>query len=194
MALDFQAFQFLEKNLEVEASNQTLVSPVDSEIVRGTLRTYGSIYLVLVLLFCLLRKAYPDTYNIRSWSERVKSEMAKQAHFGYIDWFWKVWFVSDDDFREQCGMDALCFVRILRFGLCVALVGMFNSLYLMPVYGTSATTEDNAHITDSLAKLTIGYVPPGSARFLATVYIQSGSPSTVTSTSWRSSLATTQCT
>jgi hypothetical protein len=161
--------RFLEEGGNATEGNETLVSPMDSVIIKSTLRTYGSLYFVLVALFCFLRVRYPRAFNVRSWAPDVTSELAQKDHFGAINWFWKVWFISDDDFREKCGMDALCFVRIYRFGLKVALVGMFNSLWLLPVYGTSPKTSDNEHITDHLAILTVGHIPPGDPRFLATV-------------------------
>ena len=153
------------------------VAPIDSEIIRSTLRTYGSIYLVLIVIFCFVRNRYPRVYNVRSWAPDIESDLA-QNFFGSISWFWKVWIVGDDDFRDNNGMDALCFVRVLRFGLRLSLVGAFNSIWLLPVYATSPVSESNDHITDPLAMLTAGYIPPGSNIFIATViatYIHFGS-------------------
>lgn len=174
--------EFVHRFLEEVASNgtagnETVVSPRDSVIIASTLRTYGSLYLVLIVIFCFVRVKYPRAYNVRSWSPLVKSSLAAKDHFGAISWFWNVWFVSDEDFLEHCGMDALAFTRIYRFGIRIALVGMFNSLWLMPVYGSAPKTGANEHITDHLAMVTVGHIPPGSPRFLATViaaYIQFG--------------------
>ena len=66
-------------------------------------------------------------------------------------------------------MDALGFTRIFRFGLRIALVGMFNSLWLMPLYATAKPAPETAHITDHLAMTTVSHVPPGSPRFIGTV-------------------------
>lgn len=157
-------------------TTNALVPPNDSAVVISTLRTYGSIYLILIVIFCILRNRFPRTYNVRSWAPDIQTGLAKDF-FGSVSWCWRVWFVGDDDFREQCGMDALSFVRILRFGLRLAFVGAFNSVWLIPVYGTSPIIEANEHITDPLAMLTVGYVPAGSPRFIATViaaYIQFG--------------------
>jgi hypothetical protein len=74
-------------------------------------------------------------------------------------------------------MDALSFTRIWRFGLRMSFVGMANSLWLIPVYATSPIQAENASITDPLTMATVGFIPPGSPRFIATViaaYIQFG--------------------
>ena len=168
-SLEFDELAFLPRLLQ-SSSNSTgaPVSPNDSVIIRTTLQTYGSIYLGLVVIFCLLRNRFPRIYNVRSWAPDIQTDLAN-TFFGSVSWCWRVWFVGDDDFREQCGMDALSFVRILRFGLRLSLVGAFNSIWLLPVYGTSPIVKANKHITDPLAKLTVGYVPSGSPRFIATV-------------------------
>jgi len=166
MSLEFEELEFLPRFLQED--NETLTAPNDSVIIRTTLKVYGSMYLVLLLLFCCLRVRYPRAFNVRSWTPELQSELAKN-HFGAINWFWKVWSIADDDIREQCGMDSLCFLRIYRFGLKIAFVGIFNSIWLMPVYSSSDVTEENAHISDPLARLTVGYVPSRSPRFIATV-------------------------
>lgn len=148
----------------------------DSGVIRTTLKTYGSIYLFLIFIFCCLRNRFPRVYNVRSWAPDLQTYLAKEF-YGPISWFWNVWFVGDDDFREECGMDALSFTRIWRFGLRMSLVGMANSLWLLPVYGTSPIQAENANITDPLTMVTVGFIPPGSPRFIATViaaYIQFG--------------------
>jgi hypothetical protein len=180
MSFEFEDLEIFPRRFLMEdvSNDETLTSPNDSSIVRTTLKAYGSIYLVLIALFCCLRVRYPHTFNIRAWVPEVQCDLAKEDHFGAINWFWKVWSFKDDDIREQCGMDGLCFLRIYRFGLKIALVGMFNSLWLMPVYATSQVTSENEYITDPLARVTVGYIPPRSPRFIATViaaYIHFGS-------------------
>ena len=172
MAFEFGELEFLPRFLQEDGNgtggNETVVAPNDFVIVTETLITYGNAYLVFLAIFCYVRNRYPRTFNVRSWAPAYESDLAKDF-FGPINWLWKVWFVADDDFREQCGMDALSFTRIYRFGLRVAFVGMFNSLWLMPIYATSPITSENKHITDKFAILTAGFIPSGSPRFLATV-------------------------
>lgn len=104
----------------------------DSSVLRNTLKVYGSMFLVFMSVFCWARVRYARVYNVRSWIESLQNKLAS-THYGHVEWAWKLWWVSDDDFREACGMDALCFIRILRFGLKISLLGMFNSLWLCPM-------------------------------------------------------------
>ena len=177
------SFEFLPRFLQ-DVSNATsggnttaaMAASSDSVVIRTTLKTYGSIYLALIFIFCCLRNRLPRIYNIRSWAPDLQTRLAKEF-YGPLSWLWNVWFVDDDDFREECGMDALSFTRIWRFGLRLSLVGMANSLWLLPVYGTSPIQAENANITDPLTMVTVGFIPPGSPRFIATViaaYIQFG--------------------
>ena len=106
---------------------------------------------------------------MRSWSPDpdMKCDLANEK-YGFISWLWQVQLATDDEIREQCGMDALCFLRVLYFGYRVCLVGIFNSIWLFPVYATGGDTE-TAYITDRIAQLTVSYLPPGSPRFIAPV-------------------------
>eukprot|EP00549_Striatella_unipunctata_P010714 CAMPEP_0118686614 /NCGR_PEP_ID=MMETSP0800-20121206/7914_1 /TAXON_ID=210618 ORGANISM="Striatella unipunctata, Strain CCMP2910" /NCGR_SAMPLE_ID=MMETSP0800 /ASSEMBLY_ACC=CAM_ASM_000638 /LENGTH=765 /DNA_ID=CAMNT_0006583685 /DNA_START=169 /DNA_END=2466 /DNA_ORIENTATION=- len=52
----------------------------------------------------------------------------------------------------------------------VSVVGIFNSFYLMPIYGTAPKVAETAYITDPLQMVTLGHLPSESARFLATVF------------------------
>lgn len=101
-----------------------------SETLRNTLRIYGSLFLVLLLIFCFVRNRYPKTYNVRNWSPKPKllTHLAETTH-GFISWMWKNFDVSDDTLLDECGLDAICMLRILRFGLRVSLLGVFNAIW-----------------------------------------------------------------
>jgi len=165
-----ETVETFKRRLEDAGENTTEVEAInDSQILRDTMRTYGLMFLVFMLLFCWLRVKYPRTYNVRSWIEDLQCSLAEK-HYGYIDWAWKLWYVNEDEFRDCCGMDALSFIRIMLFGLRIAFVGMFNSLWLMPTYGTAKYHEETADITDPIAMVSIAHVPSGSSRLLATVF------------------------
>lgn len=140
------------------------VSNEGSAIV-DTLRVFGSIFLVFFCLFLCLRRKYPRYFNVRSWSPKIRCDLADDQH-GFIKWLWELYFVKDETILEQCGMDALCFLRSLWFGVKLSLMGIFNACYLMPIYATS----DAANTAPSkLAAVSTAYVPPESNRFYATV-------------------------
>lgn len=78
--------------------------------------------------------------------------------------------IPEDEFMKECGMDALCYVRILRMGYKICLMGIFNSIWLFPAYATAPedTSKNAVPITDRIVETTIAHVPPGSPRLIAT--------------------------
>ena len=140
-----------------------------AEIIRRTLRAYGTFYGVALLLFEILRRRFPNMYNIRRWVEEHKCELAHENYDQYFSWLWKVYMVPEMDIFEQCGFDALCFIRALRFCRNLAVVGVINALWLLPVYRTAKAYEETANVTDDLDKFTLANLGSASNRFAATV-------------------------
>lgn len=68
-----------------------LVQSNDAEIIRDTLRVYGSIYLGCFLMFCVVRRRYPKLYNLRSWVPEMKSDLTitTTQSYGFFSWAWK---------------------------------------------------------------------------------------------------------
>lgn len=84
--------------------------------------------------------------------------------YGFVSWAWRVFRVDDDTLLENCGMDAVCFLRCLRLGAKLALVGIFNAIYLIPIFYTASDSQSDKFIRMSVANL-----PAGSERFAAVV-------------------------
>jgi hypothetical protein len=139
-----------------------------SQIVLDTLRVYGTGFLTLLLIFCCLRQRFSRTFNVRSWAPLVKTHLADGNH-GYVGWMWRVWKVTSVEIRDECGLDALCYLRVLRFGLKVSCVGALNSIWLIPVYSFAEESGGTPLVTDSFARVSVGNVPPRSPRFMGTV-------------------------
>ena len=99
--------------------DEALVEYNDSEVLRNTFMIYGNIMLVVILLFCWARRRFPKVYNTRNWVDPIKSKLA-QEQFGFFSWMWKVYHVTDDELLDECGMDALCFIRIAQMGFKLA--------------------------------------------------------------------------
>lgn len=135
------------------------------EVLRTTLLLYLPTFVVVILLFCRIRQRHPRVYNVRHTVPRLRSPLAETTH-GFVSWMWKVMAIPDDDLFEYCGMDAVCLFRILRLGLRLSGVGVFCSIFLIPVYVT-ASSEESDH--DLWIKTTATNVPSGSQRFTATV-------------------------
>jgi hypothetical protein len=76
---------------------------------------------------------------------------------------------QNDELAEHCGLDALCFLRTLAMGQKLCMVGMFNALWLIPIYATAESSPETDKITDWVVRITLSHVPPGSARLVATV-------------------------
>jgi hypothetical protein len=149
-------------------SNQTSTTPTTNttQVLKSSLRVYGSIFLCGFVVYCFLRKRIPRTYAVRQWVPEHKTPLARDQ-FGYINWMWKVFSFSQVDLLETISLDALCFLRVLNTGFRLACVGAFNSIWLFPVYTTARTEPDSQN--DPVEGSTINILPLGSPRFAATV-------------------------
>lgn len=78
----------------------------DAQTIRNTLRIYGTMFVVMLLVFSHLRKKFPRVYNTRSWVGSIQTPLAERQ-FGYLSWIWNVYLVSDSEMLDECGMDAL---------------------------------------------------------------------------------------
>jgi Late exocytosis, associated with Golgi transport len=143
----------------------------DSTIVKETLRFYGSLYLISFIVFCFARRRWVKYFAVRSWSPEIKTQLAvdQLEKNGVISWSWQVLSVSDEEFFEHCGFDALCFVRILRMGRQLALAGCFHAFWLIPLYKTAEASTETKFVTDTWEKISISNLPSSSKRFIGTV-------------------------
>ena len=157
--------------MEEGGDDPTIITSTDSQIIRVALRIYGSIYLACMLLYVVLRKRYPRLFNVRSWAREHKSKLALalQQEYGWFSWFWRVFRVTDQELLDECGMDAICFLRALRFGRKLALLGCFNAIWLIPLYRTAPESSETAYLEDKLVLISISNLPTSSNRYLGTV-------------------------
>lgn len=166
-------FPFEDRLLEEEEDEEE----VDWAALRTTLILYGFLFAIFAVTFCCVRRLFPVVYDVRNNVPRLHCKLSENM-YGLVSWTWKVMAVPDDDIYEQCGMDALCLIRIFRLGLRLSLVGMFCSLFLIPIYATADpgdkpnTTSNNETITDEYndpwIKTTASHLPVGSNRVMAT--------------------------
>jgi len=143
-------FVAARRRLEEDAGDETvLVTSNDSEIIRETLRLYGSIFLACLVVYeLLLRKRYPRLFNIRSWVDEHKCALAQQEYPKPFSWMWQVFQVSDEVLMDNIGLDTLCFLRALKFGRKLTVLGCFNALWLIPVYLTAEESPETAYLED----------------------------------------------
>lgn len=151
-----------------------------TETLRTTCEIYVSIFAGLFLIFLLVRPKYPRFYNIKKSYANLSTPIAQES-YGHVLWIWKVFTqFSYEMIADQCGMDAVTTIRLLEFGVKLSAVGIFNSIYLMPIYSsmgnmTSATslTSDYNNITqayDPVVAVSLSNLPQGSNAAYATTF------------------------
>jgi len=190
---------------DVMTTNTAVRSKPDhAGVLKDTFTVYGPLFLATFFVFCVLRRSLPQAYAVRRTQEKQQQESndknknnasARKYHHqtstkflpedlpthladnqhGFLNWLWKLFLIPDEEMMEECGLDALCFVRICSMGYRLTLSGMFNAIWLMPIY---ATAEDGVmqegangqleNVSDPLFELTTGHVPSESFRFVAT--------------------------
>ena len=87
----------------------------DSEVLRDSIMIYGGLLLGIITIFSWLRLRFPQVYNVRNYVDELKTHLAEDQ-FRFFSWMWGVYMVTDDELMEECGMDAACFVRLIRMG------------------------------------------------------------------------------
>jgi Late exocytosis, associated with Golgi transport/Cytosolic domain of 10TM putative phosphate transporter/Calcium-dependent channel, 7TM region, putative phosphate len=112
-----------------------------TENLIAALWIYVPIWLVGLTIYCVVRRFSPRTYAVRQWVVKIRTKLADDQ-FGYLSWLWRVHSIADEELLHEIGLDALCFLRLIRMGLRLSLIGMFNSLWLIPVYITVAVKGD----------------------------------------------------
>lgn len=144
------------------------VPGTDAEVIKDTFRVYGSAFGLMLFAFCVVRKLKPRLFNVRRWAPKIRCELA-QHDFGFLSWIWRVYGPTDDEILEQCGMDALCFLRVIRFGFKVSCVGIVNSIWLLPMYATAELSYETENVQDPVEEMTTSHLPSMSPRFVGTV-------------------------
>lgn len=160
----------------------------DSQLLIDTFRFYGTGLGIVFLTFCFARSYFPRAYNLRKkpdiedmkpkdakyfhrftpLSNRMESDLAAED-FGFFSWFWRLYTLSDDEFMEHCGLDALCFTRVCSMGCKFCWMGMLNAIWLMPCYATANEVTHEADYYDRIVEITTSNVPQSSVRLTATV-------------------------
>ena len=124
IAEDDPVWRFLQE----ESTNETTPEPVpdqnaitynDGEVLKTTVIVYGGILLLILLFFCWVRQRFPNVYNLRQYVEPIKTPLADDQ-FGFFSWILGVHMMTDEELMDECGMDALCFIRLATMGYNLA--------------------------------------------------------------------------
>lgn len=158
-------------------------SVTPSGIITSTFKIYGSIFLVLFVVFLFLRTRFAITFTYNS---RVYEHMTplSEHRFGPIQWIYKIFTFTDEQIFDHCGMAAIVYLRFLRLGFKISCVGIFNSFYLIPsnLHGCEDDAYDDDAVlnqtltdktfcydlTDPVEKVALGHLSPGSHNVWAT--------------------------
>lgn len=156
-----------------------------SQVITSTFKIYGSIFLVCFAVFLVLRVKFPLVYTYNSRVLNHITPLSKHR-YGSLEWIPRVFTYTDDEIFQHCGMAAIVYLRFLRLGFKLSLVGIFNSFFLIPsnLYGcnpssssvpdnvdnsTTTTTKDICNsLSDGVEKIALGHVSPGEANIWAT--------------------------
>ncbi|KAL7556780.1 hypothetical protein ACA910_005222 [Epithemia clementina (nom. ined.)] len=141
----------------------------DSRVLRDSILIYGGILVMVIVIFSYVRRRFPKVYNVRNWVEHLKTYLSDDQ-YRFFSWLWRLYMVTDDEIMDECGMDAVCFVRLIQMGYRLSIVGSFNTIWLLPIYLTAEDSDETADITDRVVKTTVANVPSGSHRLYATVF------------------------
>lgn len=186
--------EWLPRRLEEDGSSTSDdIQYNDSSVLRDTAILYGSIFVVVWAIFCWVRLQYSRPYTVRQWTDKEELKvshndillsstlvtkrsllsLSSQTYladnqYGFISWMLMLQKFTDDEIMEQCGMDSLCFLRTLRMGAKLCLLGVFNSIWLIPLYATAEESAETSNIDDAVVSATVANVPSGSARLVGT--------------------------
>jgi Late exocytosis, associated with Golgi transport/Cytosolic domain of 10TM putative phosphate transporter len=114
----------------------------------------------------------PDSFDLAppvGINPLVQQTPLANDQYGCIRWIWRLWLIPDDEIRDQCGLDSLCFLRVLRMGLRMSVVGMLNAVWLLPLYCTAGSEANSEASVDGIIRATVANVPSGSKRLAGTV-------------------------
>ena len=161
-------------NNSATSSQDSFLTSNDTDIIVGTVRLYGSLYIFFFIVFCIARKAFPKLFNLHSWVEESKTNLAirQSQAYGLISWCWKVFQIENDNdvLLESIGLDGLCFLRVLRLGFKLSLCGALNGLYLIPLFLTASDSNDTYYLEDIFVRMSVSNIPRDSPRFAAVVF------------------------
>lgn len=163
-----------------EIDEEDLVNVTTTEVIALTFKIYGILFLCLFVLYLFLRQRIPLAYNYINTTREYSTRLAERS-FGHLSWLYKIFSHSDEEVFQHCGMDSLVLMRFLRIGFKLSLVGIFNSIYLIPVNLMacgSTVTDDNGGtrqsmsmcVLDRVDKIGVGNVPASSRSLLATTF------------------------
>ena len=141
------------------------------DIIKITLKVYGSLFSFLFVIYVVVRPLFPLCYNFCNSVKEYNTKLSCD-HFGHVQWIWRIFRYSDNEIAQSCGLTSVVFLRFLRLGVKLSLVGIFNSVYLIPVnlYGCLDKNDQCSSLKDGVERIGLGHLSQGSLGLLATTF------------------------
>lgn len=79
-------------------------------------------------------------------------------------WAMEAYRVDNETLLQDLGLDSYMFIRFLRLGFCISLMGLAFAIILIPVYATGEATGAD---TEQFTSITLAHVKQGSSRLWA---------------------------
>ncbi|RHZ02907.1 hypothetical protein DYB31_007492 [Aphanomyces astaci] len=123
----------------ITAGNLTVKIFVDAnpdQAVLDSMKIYYTFFVVAFVLFDVVQRRLKSHFACRAVHADTSCPTAAKS-YGIFGWIPAVWRTTDDDLVTHCGLDALCFLRLLRLGRNISMGSMAISCVLIPVYATA---------------------------------------------------------
>lgn len=157
----------LVTDLDNEPDKDADINP--SGTIMTSISLYYTLFIISFILFELLRRKWEDVYACRKYREETTFPVAEKR-YGILGWIVPALRTSDDDIFQHCGLDTLCFLRLLRMAQKLSLGGMFLSVFLFPSYATGTNPrEDSREDIDPLERITMSNLSKNETRLWASV-------------------------
>ncbi|KAF4659558.1 hypothetical protein FOZ61_000940 [Perkinsus olseni] len=140
---------------------------LDQNAVLLSFGIFGGIFAATVVAYSGLRLRFPRLYQPRQCIEALRCSLSSRVYAMFGSWIPGAMRITDDELFADAGLDAVAFIRLLRLGARVALVGCLNAIYLIPVYKYQGSDLATA---DELARWSLGHLPSRSPSLLATLF------------------------
>ncbi|KAF4660508.1 hypothetical protein FOL47_007137, partial [Perkinsus chesapeaki] len=128
---------------------------------------YIGIFAGMTLVYCLVKAKAPQLYNCRQSIPELNCPLDEKK-YGKFSWIWGAVKVSDEEIYEYAGLDAAAFVRLLKMGVRISLMGCFNSVYLIPIYKYQ-DRDKSAGESDPMQSWSLGNLLNGDTAMIATL-------------------------
>ncbi|KAI9146505.1 hypothetical protein BKA69DRAFT_1045074 [Paraphysoderma sedebokerense] len=123
------------------------------------------VFVVSFVAFCIAKNAWANIYQPRRNLKKGKPPVLKK---NWLSWITDVYRVDEDFILENCGLDAVVFLRFIKFGvLFFAFATFWGVIVIIPIHISASSDIPPERLQSPPSLLSIDNVPDGSP-FLTT--------------------------